>query len=318
MWKRIAAAGAALALLAACGVPPVAKPEPSPAPAPGPKPAPEPPAPPPLGGTIAVMIDNLPEARPQAGLNEASIVVEALAEGPITRFEAFFTHAADKIGPVRSIRPYFVELARGLRSPLAHAGGSPEALAMMKRGAAADLDEIYNSGQAFWRDEHRPAPHNLYTDTARLVGAARTKGYSLGKLPDTPVGPMPGSGTPVQRLHLRWYHYTVTWDWIGGQFRRSEDGTPHLSENGRQVSAPNIAVLVAPARILDDQGRREIDVTGSGKAWFFTGGRMYAGAWSRREGEWFRFSTPAGGAAWDEGPLWIEIISDSSWMKTEP
>ncbi|MDO8435448.1 MAG: DUF3048 domain-containing protein, partial [bacterium] len=40
---------------------------------------------------VAVSIDNLDEARPQAGLDKAPLVYETLAEGGITRFLAVFS-----------------------------------------------------------------------------------------------------------------------------------------------------------------------------------------------------------------------------------
>src|SRR5579884_1064101 len=57
---------------------------------------------------ISVTIDNYLSARPQVGLQNASVVFETLAEGGITRFEAvFLEHDASMVGPVRSTRIYF-------------------------------------------------------------------------------------------------------------------------------------------------------------------------------------------------------------------
>ena len=80
----------------------------------------------PVGPPVAVMVDNHPGARPQSGLNQACLVFEAPVEGGITRFMAVYGHGQEvpKIGPVRSIRPYFVRLAKSLGAVLAHCGGS--------------------------------------------------------------------------------------------------------------------------------------------------------------------------------------------------
>lgn len=63
---------------------------------------------------LAVMINNAPAARPQSGLSSADIIMEVLAEGGITRYIAIFqSEGADEtVGPVRSIRPYLIELGR--------------------------------------------------------------------------------------------------------------------------------------------------------------------------------------------------------------
>ncbi len=52
-----------------------------------------------------VMIENTPWARPQAGLSNAGVVFEAIAEGGITRFLALYQDTAPKnVGPIRSSR----------------------------------------------------------------------------------------------------------------------------------------------------------------------------------------------------------------------
>lgn len=79
---------------------------------------------------LAVMINNAPAARPQSGLSSADIILEVLAEGGITRFIAIFQSegAAETVGPVRSIRPYLIELGESYDGVLVHAGGSPGGL----------------------------------------------------------------------------------------------------------------------------------------------------------------------------------------------
>ena len=61
---------------------------------------------------IAVMIDNVGVARPQAGLNDAYIVYEIIVEGNQTRLMALFKDKdISKIGPIRSSRHYFLDYA---------------------------------------------------------------------------------------------------------------------------------------------------------------------------------------------------------------
>lgn len=77
---------------------------------------------------ILTMLENHVEARPQSGLSYADIVYEAVAEGGITRFMGVFYCGAQgdsaKVGPVRSARIYFVNIAAGLNNPIyMHVGG---------------------------------------------------------------------------------------------------------------------------------------------------------------------------------------------------
>lgn len=82
---------------------------------------------------LLAVIENHLDSRPQSGLSNADIVYEAVAEGGITRFLAVFYCAALRgasrkydIGPVRSARTYFLDLASEYADyPLfAHVGGA--------------------------------------------------------------------------------------------------------------------------------------------------------------------------------------------------
>ena len=122
---------------------------------------------------VAMVIENHAEARPLAGLDQASIVYEIVVEGDITRFLAIFDgdFSVKKIGPVRSIRPFFIDLAEEWGAVLLHSGGSPDGLTQVKTSSVFDINEISSDGIYFWRDANRTPPHNLYTSSA-LVNRA--------------------------------------------------------------------------------------------------------------------------------------------------
>ena len=78
---------------------------------------------------LAVMIENSPDARPQSGLSQSDIVFEAVAEGGVTRFMAFFYCDVQRfdttIAPVRSARTYYLDWASGFNYPMyVHVGGA--------------------------------------------------------------------------------------------------------------------------------------------------------------------------------------------------
>ena len=59
---------------------------------------------------VAVMYDNHPKARWQAGLSEAEIVYEFPVESPYTRYIGIFLlNRPDSIGPIRTTRPYLAQ-----------------------------------------------------------------------------------------------------------------------------------------------------------------------------------------------------------------
>src|SRR5690606_40933230 len=88
---------------------------------------------------------------PTGGRAEASMVVEMPVEGGITRLLAFYdAQDPQRVGPVRSARPYFVELAQRSQAVLVHDGGSPDAMVMIASASVPTLN-AYTSGDLFAR-----------------------------------------------------------------------------------------------------------------------------------------------------------------------
>ena len=120
------------------------------------------------------MVDDHPAARPQSGLSLADVVWHAPAEGGIPRYLAIYqSHLRkDLIGPIRSARVYFVLWASEWNALYGHSGGSPQALALLRREGQGeyvyDANEFRYGGGAFRRESSRSAPHNVYTDAARM------------------------------------------------------------------------------------------------------------------------------------------------------
>lgn len=84
-------------------------------------------------------------ARPQAGLTEAGVIFEAIAEAGITRFAAIFQNPSSAvIGPIRSLRLYYLEWDTPFDCTIVHAGGADDALREVASGGYSDLSENYN------------------------------------------------------------------------------------------------------------------------------------------------------------------------------
>ncbi len=142
---------------------------------------------------LAILVNNHVQARPHYGLSKADLVYEAVAEGGITRFLAFF-HAqdVDQVGPVRSARVYHLDWAAEVNSWFAHWGGSymdaddkanidnpnynftcdPEAdsYAYINELGVPSLDRAWLGDTAYWRDNSRNVAmeHTGYTSTQKL------------------------------------------------------------------------------------------------------------------------------------------------------
>ncbi len=118
--------------------------------------------------TFCVQIPNGGDgARPQAGLNQAAVVFEAIAESGITRFAAVFQNpTVSAIGPIRSLRPYYLSWDLPFDCTIVHAGGSKEALNNLAASGSHDLDENLTY---MWREYNTNRGwNNLFTSSADL------------------------------------------------------------------------------------------------------------------------------------------------------
>ena len=112
---------------------------------------------------IAIMVENSPSARPQWGISTPDIVVEGVVEGGITRMMWIYADAEDipnKVGPTRSARHDYVEIAKGMNAIFVHWGGSDEkgftlAYPTIKNLGVNNIDGMKYSGTYFFRDKTR-------------------------------------------------------------------------------------------------------------------------------------------------------------------
>lgn len=158
---------------------------------------------------LVAMIENTTDARPQSGLSSADVLYEAVAEGGVSRFTAVFycgVAAQDTIiGPVRSARTLFINLASEYNYPLyTHVGGAncgssdPKTCNTDKRVQALeqinqygwggtkgnDLNQFSIGFPTFWRDYERlgktvATEHTMYSSTEKLWKyAASVRGWT--------------------------------------------------------------------------------------------------------------------------------------------
>lgn len=246
-----------------------------------------------LDRPAAVIVENQYHARPQSGLHLADIVYEILAEGDITRFVAFYqSQEPDTIGPVRSIRPYFIQLSHAMDALIYAAGWSPAAKEMLLSGQYAFVNEVYGGDHVyFWRSKERKAPHNVYTSMENIRKGAQDKKYRTEWQPpelsfyeedERPVG------SDAQTVGIRYigsYRVTYEYDAATDTYLRSMEGEPHTDkETGTRLTAANILICRTDHRILDKEGRREINVRGPGSGYLAQGGKMREITWELKDG----------------------------------
>ncbi|MFA6457878.1 MAG: DUF3048 domain-containing protein [Patescibacteria group bacterium] len=264
---------------------------------------------------VGVIIENLPASRPQMrGLDEAGIVIEALAEGGITRFLAVFdTSEAKKVGPVRSARPYFVEWAAELGGALVHAGGSTEALTKLAASNLADFDE---DGEMVYRDFQFLAPHNLFVNLAD-VRVNLPENNSLESRFDF-SGKIPATATDVRQFSLDFslpsYLVEYNYDATDGKYARKIGGVPHKA-GGNAIRPANIIIQFTEYFPIDDAGRLELKTTGENTAWYFSEGKFWRGVWRKIDGRTKFFDNFGRPVSLNPGQTFIEILDASARVK---
>ncbi|MDQ0340122.1 hypothetical protein J2S00_002917 [Caldalkalibacillus uzonensis] len=268
---------------------------------------------------IGVMIDNHTQARPQSGLAQADIVYEILAEGPITRYLALFhSQTPDVIGPVRSLRPYYIDIARGFDAILAHAGGSPAAKEEIARTGYPSFDDTGNGGFVFYRAEHRKAPHNLYTGRHLLEEGEARFGYDQDyEIPALLFKPETEEMTGQEAewieivYHGQYYQVAYEYQTQTGTYTRYIGSEPHTdAESGQPLTASNVLVIEAGHKVLDDAGRREVDVRGEGKGYLFQRGKVQEITWQVKDGVIRPFADGQEVGLYP-GQTWVNIIPDN-------
>src|SRR3989454_8870598 len=207
-----------------------------------------PPAPPqaPSCSWLGVVVDNAPPARPQWGLSQADIVYEVPTEGMITRFLALFCgDGPDTVGPVRSLRLQFLDIAGDYSATVAHAGSSESALAAVEEHAGPVINEFWNAGP-FRRDQHRHRPHNVFASVALLRRYVKDTS-PLGTRPWTTTDLTPAA-TPMMIAIPYGSGYTsqFVFDPASGHYRRFTEGQRSVDAlTGHQIEAAAVIVLYA-------------------------------------------------------------------------
>lgn len=270
-----------------------------------------------------IMIENSADSRPQSGLQEADVIFEAIAEGGITRFLTLYhDKTTPYIGPVRSVRPYYIQWALGFDAAIAHAGGSADALKAMKSWNVKDLDQFANGG-SFQRVSNRYAPHNLYTSIASMNALESKKGFgkssftSLERKAEEPAKTPEATSIDVA-IGSSFFNSHYDYDAGSNAYKRSQAGAPHtvVDQSG---TATQLQPKVVIALVMV-QGKNDIYTTygtiGSGKAFIFQDGKVTEGTWKKNSNtEQFTFTNLSNQPVkLNPGQTWLTAVGNASYV----
>jgi hypothetical protein len=279
---------------------------------------------------LAIMIENTKVTQPQYGTLKTAVIYEAPAEGGITRMMGIFEDYAgfDRLGNVRSCRPYFVQMAAEYQAVYVHFGQSIQGQEELDKGYVDELNGLSSiGGTVFFRSSDRKAPHNAYTSTNGLLAGMQKKNFATTYQADehqhfqfaSPDQPNVPAGDDCAAVQLYFYDnkpYFV-YDAATGQYNRFEFGAPQIdaAANNAQLTATNIILQFTPSSYYDEEHyRMKIDLIGSGTGKFLTHGKIEDITWKKdsETGITHYYDGSGKEIVLNPGRTWISIIEKNA------
>lgn len=251
---------------------------------------------------VALMINNISFAMPQCGISNADIIYEALAEGGVTRMFAIFSDlsavADDEsvtFGSMRSIRPYFVEIGLAYDAIIVHAGGSEQAYSDIKFKGADNIDGVRGPGSAAFKyDKSRQThgiEHSLFTTPAKILEQIEAleyetehfvSKYDYGLRFTDGAEKLVGKAAATIDVDFGKQKMTyLEYNEEKGVYNAKQHNQDYIDgDSGEKVAFDNIIIIYADTRVIDNYGRRTIDLDGEGGGHYAYGGKYIDISWS--------------------------------------
>ncbi len=251
---------------------------------------------------VSAVIDNREKALPQKGIEHALVVWELATEGGITRLLSVFERSKlpIEIGPIRSARTYFNDIADAYGGVYLHSGGNVDALDELrtKTFSFLDLDEFRN-GSSYFRSPKRKSPHNLFSRNHYLEAVITQNPERFTDTPRTVLFTTSDRvqserGTPVKKIMVVGMGGDVIeFSWNGQGFIKREYGDTWGDEKGTPHVFDNVGILVAadtPAFDPFTPDSRSYDLESGGRFLLFRDQYAIEGEWSRNQKKEFIFN----------------------------
>ncbi len=295
---------------------------------------------------IAIMVENSPAARPQWGITTPDIVIEGVVEGGITRMMWIYADAEDipdKVGPVRSARHDYVEIAKGMNAIFVHWGGSDEkgftlAYPTIKNLGVNNIDGLTYSGTYFFRDTTRntSSEHRGCTSGSKIQSAISKIGYSTKQTAsdwepyqvsleganniwgDTSVM---GDCSSITVTFSSGYVHTFKYN------AETKKYTNYLNNkvmtdgnNGKEMAVENVLVMYTPVATLNtNKGHKEWNLEVKGEGFYVSGGIGQKIYWSKNGKSGALKFTSVNGQELvvNSGQTWIGVVPEANRSLTK-
>ncbi|MGH7903216.1 MAG: DUF3048 domain-containing protein [Candidatus Dormibacteraceae bacterium] len=250
------------------------------------------PPPPCNRGPAMVQIENSPDARPLAGVQQANLVYEYRTEGGITRLTAIFFHPSgtQKIEPVRSARLITLRLQKAYHGLVFYSGASDHVQGLIWSAHVPSIRDDGQHAQYFGRDPGRYAPHNLYTEGDRLAQGQAKSAPCVSYPAAVPGTPATAGAAVANQIgfdqtpsHRSVFTYAPQ---VGAyKYAVADTGVMIDRDTGAPIHIKNLVLIQVAhhnAGYTEDVAGApgiDFDLTGTGPADVFTGGHRYPATW---------------------------------------
>jgi hypothetical protein len=271
---------------------------------------------------LAVIIENHPDARPQSGLDKATLVYEAITEGGITRFMAIYgPQDADEVGPIRSARLFFMDWLKEYDAFFAHAGGNEDALANIDNYNIKDIPHTEPYYKRDYKGRSVASEHTLYSSVSQLYALAQKNGFDISKSSYTALkfkadGPADPAGKGAT-IDFSSPSYKVDWkfDTATNSYLRQMAGSAHNDRvTGKQLSVKNI-IIQTVSRTYQPTGsygssNYVFKDIGEGNGYVLLDGKVIKANWKKKDlnSRTTYYDETGAEIKFNPGNTWYEIV----------
>ena len=264
----------------------------------------------------AVMVNNISQtshqqARPQAGLSAADVLVEIKVEGGITRFMALFENykTMPRVGPVRSARDQFFQLILPFHPLYIHVGESVVQTEFKNNYGYKDFDlngDVLSSlghRDKEFRSRGVAVEHTYVTSGEEIANTIDKYGYEstirpykstlfdfvhYDKAPRTLTG---SAANEIDIVHSKNYKTYFQWDDTQQKYLMSQYSSaaravkPSIDANNQeQLKFDNVIVLFTDIHTYpghEAKDLQKVDYAFGGVGYYFSGGRSEEVRWQK-------------------------------------